>query len=54
MTGFDSPADLTFNRALVADPAGYARETNAASWLYLCGPEFAEAWVTRGLAELRP
>jgi hypothetical protein len=31
MTGFGSPVDLTFNRALVADPSAYAREANAAS-----------------------
>jgi hypothetical protein len=29
------------NRGLIADPAGYAKETGAASWLYLCGQEFA-------------
>jgi hypothetical protein len=26
---------------LIADPSGFARETDVASWLYLCGEEFA-------------
>jgi hypothetical protein len=38
---FESPTDLSFNRGLVADPAAFARDANAASWLYLCGEEFA-------------
>jgi hypothetical protein len=38
---FEGPADLTFNRALIADPAAFAREAGAASWLFLCGEEFA-------------
>ena len=42
MTGFGSPADLTFNRGLIADPADFARAAGAASWLYLCSDEFAE------------
>src|SRR5690348_15420642 len=29
------------NRGLIADPAAFAREKGAASWLYLCGEEFA-------------
>ena len=41
MAGFDVPADLTFNRGPVTDPAAFADETNAASWLFLCGEEFA-------------
>ena len=41
MGDFASPTDLIFNSALVADPDGYARENGAASWLYLCGEEFA-------------
>jgi hypothetical protein len=41
MAGFDSPTDLTFNRGLIADPAAFARDANAASWLFLCGEEFA-------------
>jgi hypothetical protein len=37
-----SPTDLTFNRGLIADPEAFARNANAASWLYLCGEQFAE------------
>jgi hypothetical protein len=42
MADFSSPTDLTFNRGNVTDPAALARETGAASWLYLCGTEFAD------------
>ena len=38
---FDTPADLTFNRGAIADPAAFARDAEAASWLYMCGEEFA-------------
>jgi hypothetical protein len=38
---FETPRDLTNNRGLIADPAGFARERGAASWLYLNGDEFA-------------
>jgi hypothetical protein len=41
MSGFEKPADLMHNRGLIADPQAFARETGAASWLYLCGEEFA-------------
>lgn len=41
MGDFKTPTDLTHNRGLISDPAGFARENNAASWLYLCGEEFA-------------
>jgi hypothetical protein len=41
MTDFDGPQGLAFNRGLIADPAAYARDANAASWLFLCGEEFA-------------
>jgi len=34
---FESPTDLTFNRGLIADPAAFARDANAASWLFLWG-----------------
>jgi hypothetical protein len=40
---FESLTDLTFNRGLIADPQAFARDANAASWLFLCGEEFAEA-----------
>lgn len=32
---------MTNNRGLIADPESFARERGAASWLYLCGAEFA-------------
>ena len=38
---FESPSDLSFNRGLIQDPRAFAREAGAASWLYLCGEEFA-------------
>jgi hypothetical protein len=41
MAEFESPTDLKFNRGLIADPEGFARQANAASWLFLCGEEFA-------------
>ena len=33
---------MMFNRGLIADPGGFARDHEAASWLYLCGEEFAQ------------
>lgn len=36
-----SPTDLMHNRGLIRDPGGFAEEHGAASWLYLCGEEFA-------------
>ena len=41
MTDFPSPSDLTFNRGAIADPDAFARDAGAASWLFLCGDEFA-------------
>jgi hypothetical protein len=41
VAGFETPTDLTHNRGLIADPEAFARERGAASWLYLCGEEFA-------------
>jgi protein tyrosine phosphatase (PTP) superfamily phosphohydrolase (DUF442 family) len=41
MTGFAGPTDLMNNRGLIADPEAFAREKGAASWLFLCGEEFA-------------
>src|SRR4051812_28191081 len=41
MPGFDTPTDLVHNRGPIADPAGFARENGVASWLFLCGEEFA-------------
>ena len=37
---FPSPTDLKHNRGLIADPAAFANEAGAASWLYMCGEEF--------------
>lgn len=42
MAPFESPADLKFNRGLIADPEAFARDANAASWLFLCGAGFAD------------
>jgi len=36
------------NRGLIRDPEAFAREHGAASWLYLCGEEFAS--VEGGMA----
>lgn len=41
MPDFQSPADLVHNNGLIADPAAFAKQAGAASWLYLCGEEFA-------------
>jgi protein tyrosine phosphatase (PTP) superfamily phosphohydrolase (DUF442 family) len=41
VTQFLTPRDLVFNRARIEDPAEFARDAGAASWLYLCGEEFA-------------
>ncbi|HEY1457373.1 MAG TPA: hypothetical protein VGF15_02540 [Solirubrobacteraceae bacterium] len=42
MSTFQTPSDLKHNRGLVADPAAFAQEAGAASWLYLCGEEFSQ------------
>ena len=41
MAPFETPTDLQNNRGPIADPGAFARDANAASWLYLCGEEFA-------------
>ena len=41
MTEFLTPTDLTHNRGLISDPEAFARDANAASWLFLCGDDFA-------------
>ena len=38
---FSSPTDLIFNREMIADPSAFAKDADAASWLYLCGEDFA-------------
>jgi hypothetical protein len=39
--GFSTPNDLTYSRGPIVDPEAFARESGAASWLFLCGEEFA-------------
>lgn len=41
VTTFDTPSDLFHNRGLIEDPAAFARQHEAASWLFLCGEAFA-------------
>jgi hypothetical protein len=41
MADFAGPTGLMNNRGLIADPEAFAREKGAASWLFLCGAEFA-------------
>jgi hypothetical protein len=41
VAGFETPTDLMHNRGLIAEPETFAQERGAASWLYLCGEEFA-------------
>ena len=38
---FSGPTELTHNSGAIADPAAFAEKAHAASWLYLCGEEFA-------------
>src|SRR3954447_6977641 len=41
MTASGTREGMTYNRGRIEDPDGFAREHGAASWLYLCGEEFA-------------
>jgi len=41
VVSFETPTDLMHNRGLVSDPEAFAQRRHAASWLYLCGEEFA-------------
>jgi hypothetical protein len=41
MAELPTPTDLIHNRGFVEDPDAFAREHEAASWLYLCGEAFA-------------
>lgn len=43
MAEFQSPTELRHNRGLIEDPTAFAKDADAASWLYLCGEEFAAA-----------
>jgi hypothetical protein len=42
VSSFQSPTDLQHNRGLISDPAAFAQGAGAASWLFLCGEEFAQ------------
>ena len=42
MAGSGTHGGMTYNRGAIEDPAAFAREHGAASWLYLCGEEFAQ------------
>ena len=48
MAEFEFPGDLTFNREAIADPEAFARDADAASWLFLCGDDFAA--MDRGMS----
>jgi hypothetical protein len=39
--GFEFPDDVKFNREAISEPAAAARDAQAASWVFLCGEEFA-------------
>ena len=41
MADFQLPDDLMFNRSRIEDPAAYAKERAARSWLFIVGDEFA-------------
>jgi hypothetical protein len=41
MSDYEGPEGLIHNRGPVDDPDSYARDHDAASWLFLCGEEFA-------------
>lgn len=53
MADFQGPKDLKHNRGLIADPATFARDAGAASWLYLCGEEFAASKGGMSFAEVQ-
>jgi hypothetical protein len=41
MSGYQGPQGLIHNRGPVTDPDALARDHEAASWLFMCGEEFA-------------
>jgi hypothetical protein len=41
VTDFSSPTGLIYNRGPISDPEAFVGEAGAASWLFLCGEEFA-------------
>jgi hypothetical protein len=50
---FTELADLRHNRGLIADPEAFARDADAASWLYLCGEAFASMDGGMSYADVR-
>jgi hypothetical protein len=50
---FQSPTDLKHNRGLITDPAAFARDAGAESWLFLCGEEFATTEGGMSFADVR-
>jgi hypothetical protein len=53
VSDFEGPTGLTHNRGLIADPAAFARDAGAASWLFLCGEEFASMEGGMSFAEVQ-
>ncbi len=53
MTDFPTPGHLTYNRGRVTDPVTSVAQANAASWLYLCGEEFAAMEGGMSYADVR-
>jgi hypothetical protein len=53
MPDFQSPSDLIHNRGLITDPAAFAKQADAASWLYLNGEEFAAVEGGMSYADVR-
>jgi protein tyrosine phosphatase (PTP) superfamily phosphohydrolase (DUF442 family) len=53
VSDFPTPQGLAFNREPIADPQAFARDANAASWLYLCGEEFASMPNGMSYADVR-
>ena len=51
--GFEGPMDIKHNRGLIADPAAFAQEAGAASWLYLSGEELTVTVVPMQSDEFR-
>lgn len=54
MSGFQGPTGLTHNRELIADPAAFAKDAGAQSWLFMCGEEFAGMEGGMSFADVQP
>jgi hypothetical protein len=50
---FSSPTGLAHNRGPIPDPTAFASETGAASWLYLCGEEWASVGGGMSFADVQ-